>query len=111
MVYSLESTPQQQLFDGYRARIQHGEQITFAVVEADANASLPRHSHHNEQAGLVIAGAIAMTIDGETRLMKTGDGWVIPANAVHEATAGPDGAVIVECWCPPRDDFKVLPIA
>ena len=111
MFYALESTVPKQLFDGYRARIHHGQHITFALVEVEPNAALPAHSHANEQAGVVVQGEITLTVDGNKRTMRTGEGWVIPPNAVHDGVSGPVGAVLVECWSPPRQDFKTLPDA
>jgi quercetin dioxygenase-like cupin family protein len=108
MFYSFGSTTPQQLFEGFSARIQHGEQITFALVEVDANAALPAHSHHHEQIGVVIRGEMTLTLSGERRVVRTGEGWVIPSLAVHDGVAGPNGAVIVECWSPPREDFRGL---
>jgi len=108
MFYSLETLAPQDLFDGYRARIYHGDEITFAVVEIEPNASLPAHHHHNEQVGLIVRGALTFNIDGEQRTVRPGEGWVIPADAMHDATAGPEGAVVVETWAPPRSDFREL---
>jgi quercetin dioxygenase-like cupin family protein len=108
MFYTLDSLAPQDLFDGYRARIFHGNEITFAVVEIDPNAPLPSHSHRNEQVGLIVRGELTFNVDGERRTVRTGEGWVIPANAAHDATAGPSGAVVIETWSPPRNDFREL---
>lgn len=56
MFYSLESLPPQDVSAGYRARIYHGEEITFAVLEVEPNAQLPSHHHRNEQVGLLVKG-------------------------------------------------------
>ncbi|MGB8909337.1 MAG: cupin domain-containing protein [Candidatus Cybelea sp.] len=108
MFYALESLAPQDLFNGYRGRIFHGREITFAVVEIEPNARLPSHSHHNEQVGLLVRGELTFNVDGETRSVRAGEGWVIPANSAHDATAGPSGAIVIETWSPPRDDFRQL---
>jgi quercetin dioxygenase-like cupin family protein len=108
MFYSLESLAPQDLFEGYRARIYHGEEITFAVVEIEPHAQLPAHQHRNEQVGLLVRGEITFTIDGEHRTLHAGEGWVIPADAAHDAAAGPEGAIVIETWAPPRADFREL---
>jgi quercetin dioxygenase-like cupin family protein len=108
MFYSLESLAPQNLFTGYRARIYHGEEITFAVVEIDPNAPLPSHSHHNEQVGLLVRGELTFTVADERRTVRAGEGWVIPAHAAHDAMAGPSGAIVIETWAPPRTDFREL---
>ena len=50
---------------------------------------LPPHSH-GHQWGTVIAGEVALTIDGETRRYRTGDTYDIPAGVEHavRVTAG-----------------------
>jgi quercetin dioxygenase-like cupin family protein len=108
MFYRLDELAPQDLFAGYRARIYHGNEITFAVVEIEPNAALPSHSHHNEQVGLLVRGELTFNVDGERRRVRAGEGWVIPAHAAHDANAGPTGAVVVETWSPPRDDFREL---
>lgn len=109
MFYSLRSIAIQDVYAGYRARMYHGEEITFAVLEIEPNAKLPAHHHSNEQAGLLVRGELTFVVGGEQRAVRAGDGWVIPANLVHDAVAGPDGAVVIETWSPPRDDFRELP--
>jgi quercetin dioxygenase-like cupin family protein len=86
----------------------HGSEITFAVVEIDPNAPLPSHHHDNEQVGLLVRGSLTFTVDGELRTATAGEGWVIPGNTEHAAVAGPDGAVVIETWAPPRRDFQEL---
>ena len=34
--------------------------------------------------------------------------WVIPPNVPHSVTVGPDGAVIVEAFSPPRADWGAI---
>lgn len=108
MFYSLESLSPQDVYTGYRARIFHGEEITFAVLEVEPFAELPSHAHHNEQVGLLVRGELTFTVDGKGRIVRPGEGWVIPANAAHAAVAGADGAIVIETWAPPRLDFRDL---
>jgi len=109
MFYALDSLAPQDLFDGYRARIYHGDEITLAVVEIAPHAQLPAHHHRNEQVGLLVHGELTFNINGERRTVGPGEGWVIPSEAVHDAMAGPDGAIVIETWAPPRSDFRDLP--
>lgn len=51
--------------------------------------SLPPHAH-GHQWGTVIAGEVALTIDGKTRRYRPGESYDIPAGVVHgvAVTAG-----------------------
>lgn len=108
MFYTLESLAPQDVFAGYRARIYHGQEITFAVLEVEPNAALPSHSHVNEQVGLLARGELTFNVGDEHRTLRAGEGWVIPAHVPHDAVAGPEGAIVIETWAPPRHDFREL---
>lgn len=80
-----------------------------AVVELDPGAIVAEHSHENEQLGIVIRGALDFRIGEERRDLGPGETWRIPAHTPHEATAGPQGAVVIDVFSPPRDDIRALP--
>ncbi len=93
-----------------RARRVQGERITLAVVELEPNAVVPEHRHDAEQMGLVMAGSIRFTVDGETRNLGPGGTWRILSNLPHQVTAGPDGAVVIDVFSPVRSDWDGLSI-
>ena len=80
-----------------------------SVVELDPGAVVAEHSHENEQLGIVLRGTMDFRVGDERRELGLGGTWRIPANTPHEATAGPDGAVVIDVFAPPRDDFRELP--
>lgn len=98
----------QQIWERIAARSLHGERITLSVVELDADAVVAEHSHENEQLGIVLRGTIDFRIGDERRELGPGETWCIPANTLHEATAGAEGAVVLDVFSPPRDDFRQL---
>jgi unsaturated pyranuronate lyase len=104
----LGSIDPQQIWDGVLARSVHGERITLAVVELDPGAVVAEHSHENEQLGIVLRGALDFRIGDDRRKVGPGGTWCIPANAPHEAIAGPEGAVVIDVFAPPREDFREL---
>ena len=104
----LREMPSQQLFPGYLARAMHGEQLTLAVVEIDPNAELPEHHHTNEQFGIVLSGSIVFRVADEERELGPGSTWQIPADAPHAARGGPEGAVVLDVFSPPRADWKAM---
>jgi quercetin dioxygenase-like cupin family protein len=79
-----------------------------SVVELDPGAVVAEHSHENEQLGIVLRGTMDFRVGDERRELGPGGTWCIPANAPHEATAGPQGAVVIDVFAPPRDDFREL---
>jgi quercetin dioxygenase-like cupin family protein len=98
----------QGIWQGVTARAVHGERVTFAVIELDANTVIPEHSHENEQVGLLLHGMVRFRIGEETRELHPGAAWRILANEPHEIETGPDGAVVAEVFSPPRDDWAEI---
>jgi quercetin dioxygenase-like cupin family protein len=107
----LADLPATQVWEGIRARVVEGDQLTFAVVELDANAHVREHTHPAEQNGMVIAGAMRFRIGDEERLLGPGGTWRILGGVPHEAHAGPDGAVVIDTFAPVRTDWHELPRA
>ncbi len=93
------------IWNGILARVVEGREITFAVVELEPGAVAARHQHPNEQIGLVLRGSITFAIGDETRNLKAGDTYEIRGDVPHEATAGPDGAVVIDVFAPIRADW------
>ena len=96
------------IWHGIAARMVSGERITLAVVELDPGAVVAEHAHENEQLGLVLRGSMAFRLGGEERELGSGDTWTIPPNTPHDAVAGPEGAVVIDVFAPPRDDWAAL---
>jgi quercetin dioxygenase-like cupin family protein len=96
------------IWTGILARVVEGREMTFAVVELDAHAVALKHDHPNEQIGIVLRGKMTFTVGGETRELGPGDTYVIRGNTPHEATAGPEGAVVIDVFSPLRADWRRL---
>jgi quercetin dioxygenase-like cupin family protein len=87
----------------------HGERITLAVVELDPGAIVSEHSHENEQLGILLRGTLDFRVGDERCELGPGETWSIRAGTTHEAVAGPEGAVVIDVFSPPRSDFHDLP--
>lgn len=102
----LGSIAPQLLADGYLARAVHGKQLTLAVVEIEPGAVLPEHAHANEQFGLVLEGSVLFRIGDEEQTLERGGIWRIPSDTPHAVTGGGSGAVVIDVFAPPRDDWR-----
>ena len=69
------------LCDGIETRIFPGDQAMLSVVRAEPNAQGSIH-------------------------VKVGDFWRSPGGVEHGFKAGPEGAVILDIFSPPRDEYK-----
>ena len=104
----LRPLPPYAIWDGIAARAVHGEELTLAVVELDPHSVVPEHSHENEQLGLVLSGSVRFRVADEERELGPGATWRIDARVPHEVTAGPEGAVVIDVFAPPRRDWDAL---
>jgi unsaturated pyranuronate lyase len=94
------------IWDGVVARVVEGERVSFAVVELEPNSLVPEHHHDNEQVGVLLSGSLTFRIGDETREVRRGGTWSIPADVPHQVQAGPDGAVAAEVFAPRREDWE-----
>ena len=99
----------QLIWTGVTGRAVHGERITLSVVELDPHCAIPEHEHEHEQVGMLVAGSLYFRVGEETRELGPGATWCIRGNTPHEVRTGPDGAVVVEVFSPPRTDWHSLP--
>jgi quercetin dioxygenase-like cupin family protein len=96
------------IWDGVLARTVDGQQCSFGVVELDPNTVVPEHQHPNEQLGIVVSGSVLFRVGDEERELGPGGTWRIPPNVPHEVTTGPNGAVVLDVFAPPRADWAAL---
>jgi quercetin dioxygenase-like cupin family protein len=102
----LSSLDLQRIWDGVHGRIVHGERITLSVIELDPGSIVPEHSHDNEQLGICLTGSLVFRVGDESRELGAGETWCIPGGVPHEVRVGPAGAVVVDVFTPPRDDWR-----
>ena len=63
-----------------------GHEAVIAHVTIAPGASAGRHTHPGEEISYVIDGEGELLIDGKpARKIKTGDGFIVPAGAIHDA--------------------------
>ena len=107
----LSSLQLQRIWDGVHGRVVHGERITLGVIELDPDSHVPEHHHENEQLGICLAGSLRFRVGDEERELRAGGTWTIPGNVPHEVHVGPEGAVVIDVFVPPREDWREAPVA
>ena len=104
----VRAIPPQQVWENILARSVQGQRLTLAVVELEPGAVAAEHGHENEQLGIVLRGSIRFRVGGEEREFGPGGTWNIPPGTPHEATAGADGATVIDVFAPRRDDWQQI---
>ena len=62
------------------------------------------HSHPHSQVTYVESGVFEMTIGGETKIIRKGDGYFVPSDVVHGVKCLEAG-MLVDAFSPMRKDF------
>jgi quercetin dioxygenase-like cupin family protein len=81
-----------------------GQNIMVARVLLQKGATVPEHSHHNEQVTYVLEGALKFWVDGQVIVVKSGEVLTIPSHMPHQAEALED-TVDLDIFNPPRADW------
>ena len=101
-VDSAEGGIARQLAEGVSTTIFPGEQAMVSIVRVEPNAEGTLHSHPEEQWGMLLSGS-ATRVQGDGSFdIVPGSLWRTPGGVPHTIKAGPEGAVILDIFAPPR---------
>lgn len=79
-----------------------GERTMVNFVSFEPHTEAPMHVHEEEQIVLVINGEFEFEIDGDVRVMRTGDVAVIPSWVPHGARTRDSTCREIDVFNPPR---------
>jgi quercetin dioxygenase-like cupin family protein len=105
-LYDMSQGIARELAAGITTRIFPGDQAMLSVVRLEPNAVGEMHSHPQEQWGVMLEGSVVRVQDGEEFQASAGDFWRTPGGVPHTVRAGPDGALILDIFAPPRDEYR-----
>jgi quercetin dioxygenase-like cupin family protein len=80
------------------------ERLMVVKVEFEKGAVGTLHQHHHSQITHVENGIFEVEIDGEKKILTTGDAFYIPSNVMHGAVCLEAG-VLIDIFSPMREDF------
>ena len=93
------------LGEGVKRKIMgYDDKIMIVNVAFEKGGVGPMHQHPHSQVTYVASGSFDVTIDGETKTLKSGDSFYIPTNALHGAICTEAGELI-DVFSPIREDF------
>jgi quercetin dioxygenase-like cupin family protein len=103
--------PTERVGDGIERQMVWGDRVMVCRLRIAPRTVTPVHSHPHEQITLVERGPVEFTIDGQTRIVQTGDVLVFPSHLRHGATMLDEEVVLIDIFSPPREDFLPAPPA
>lgn len=105
-LFSLANEPRWEARDGVHMRAVWGEGAMVNYVELEPGAVVERHSHPEEQIGLVVSGLLIFELAGTEHRLGPLSVFVAPGGMEHAARGGPEGAVVIDVFQPIRDDYR-----
>lgn len=87
-----------------RKIMSYDERLMVVKVAFERGAVGTLHQHHHTQITHVESGSFEVEISGEKKVLKSGDAFYVPPNAVHGAVCLEDG-VLIDVFSPMREDF------
>lgn len=83
---------------GWRGRFFHSANMTFARwTIAEGADDLHEHQHEQEEVWNVVAGSVALVVDGVEGIVESGGAAVVPPNASHSVRViGPAEIVVTD---------------
>jgi quercetin dioxygenase-like cupin family protein len=95
-----------ELVAGVTGRPLFGQGTMINLIEFEAGATVPAHSHPHEQLGVVLRGMQALVIDGVAHELGPLEAYALPGGVEHSAYCGPEGATVIDVFQPVRDDYR-----
>jgi len=102
----LENREAKEVVLGVKIRTFWGAQMLMSIVDLEPHSVVPLHNHPEEQIGTLLSGEFELTIDGDSRLLKAGDTYIIPGGVEHGAKTGAIPTRAFEVFNPIRKDYQ-----
>ena len=94
-----------QIAEGVRRKILAYEKDLMLVVFEFKKGSIGSlHHHPHKQVGYLVNGSFEVTINGEKKILKTGDSYLTLPDIEHGVIALED-SVLIDVFTPHREDF------
>ena len=101
----MDTLPQKELIPGFRGKFVHGEAMSVVFWEVTPGATVPEHKHEHEQILHVMEGEFEFTLEGKTRIYKSGDIVLIPSFAPHSGRAL-TACKLMDLFSPAREEYR-----
>lgn len=100
-----ENVPWQEVEKGvHRKLMAYDEKLMLVKVKFETGGIGALHRHHHSQITQVESGVFEIEIDGQKKLLRRGDVYYIPPEALHGAVCIEAGELI-DVFSPMREDF------
>ena len=100
-----ESVDWENAGEGVRRKVMaYGDQLMAVIVEFKKDSVGSLHHHPHLQITYIEKGSLTVHIGAESKVLRAGDFYYIPANVVHGVEAYED-SILIDFFTPMREDF------
>ena len=92
------------IWEGVEGYLHHSQRATFAYLTLEEGAVVDVHHHPAEQWSHVLEGKLSFNIDGEEKVITSGQCAFIPSNVPHSAKAL-SRCIVIDSFLPARKDL------
>jgi quercetin dioxygenase-like cupin family protein len=82
----------------------YNNQIMLVKARFETGGIGPEHKHPHVQVTYVASGVFELTIGGNKRLLKAGDGYYVAPDTLHSCICVEEG-LLIDAFSPAREDF------
>ncbi len=104
--FSLNELPATEMLPGVVRRAVYLDHAMMTFFDFAPGSVIPEHSHPHEQITYIVQGAMEFTLDGETRVLRAGEGVCCPPNVPHGAVVLDEPTVALDAWYPQREEYR-----
>jgi quercetin dioxygenase-like cupin family protein len=107
MFFKTASLKKKLIRKGILLRAVWGRKTMLTFFDFKPRTVVPAHKHHHEQITYILKGSLKFNLAGKVKILKAGQGVVVPANQLHSAQVLGQPAKILDGWYPIRQDYIV----
>ena len=101
-----DDLPASEMLPGVTRRAVYLDDVMLTFFDFEPNSVIPAHDHPHQQITWVVSGAMEFDLDGERRILRAGDGALIPPNVRHGAVILDEPCHALDAWHPIRQDYR-----
>ena len=102
--YKWADLPQTAMTPQIGRRLVSGEKVMIVQFTLARGGNIEEHKHPHEQMTHILSGKVEFDIQGEKRVISSGEVVLLPSNVPH-AVAILEDTVTFDIFSPPREDF------
>jgi quercetin dioxygenase-like cupin family protein len=99
------SIPVERIATGIDRQMIWGDRLMVCRLRFDPRVVTAVHSHPHEQITLVERGRVRFSVNGDDRIVSTGEVLYFPSGIAHGATMLDEEVVLIDIFSPVREDF------